>query len=920
MECLDQIVNQGDRQGYTRVGEHSAFARRCLPLVIARGQLLSLAQPIDGPLLLSHLARGWPELSTCYTGLTCTLSEERAATALRQFRNSALLAIMGRDLGGQADLSENLESITTLAEICLHLAYRVVGYQMAQRHGLPRRPDGRPVDLLVVGMGKLGGGELNASSDIDLIYVIAEEGQTDGVDGKGILDLPTFFTRLGRKLALLLGDVTADGIVFRVDLRLRPNGDSGPLVSTFAMLEDYLMVQGREWERYAWVKARVVSPAFFSEPAVFAQDLQSLEDIRRPFVFRRYLDFNALAALRDLHQQIREEAERRTLKRESRLAGEFDPVDLKLGPGGIREVEFIAQLFQLVRGGRNATLQARGTREILRVLADQGRLSAQEVETLFGAYRFWRQLEHRLQYVEDAQTHVLGGAQAEVDHAARSMGLANGAALHQEIAHHREQVKNLFERLFRKEVSDANASAEATGQTARATDRESRLARIARQIDQLALASETPDALRVGLQGLIDAIQKRTAYLALFDEYPDALSRVGRVIAASSWAAEYLRRHPIVLDELLDTRTLFDPPQFDLFDRALAQQLGQTLVQGQPDVERQMDILREAHHAQLFRLLVQDLDGLWPLEKLSDQLSALADIMISATLRSAWAASPRRHCDSPRFAVVAYGKLGGKELGYASDLDLIFLHNDPHEQASENYARLAQRMNVWLTTTTAAGSLFEIDLRLRPNGNAGLLVSDFDGFMAYQMEKAWVWEHQALTRARFCAGDAEIGQAFEQGRIAILRMRRDPCALLEEILAMRQKMHEGHPNTSGLFDLKHDAGGMVDIEFMVQALVLRHSADHPQLTANLGNIALLRISAQLGLIAIELAQAVADGYREFRRQQHRLRLAGAASARLDPQALAPHRQAVEALWAEVFSDAPKVVRPLTEIHDRPQSI
>ncbi|MGA1253113.1 MAG: hypothetical protein ACO3WN_04685, partial [Burkholderiaceae bacterium] len=483
MECLDQIVDPGDRQGYTRVEEHSAFARRCLPLVITRGQLLSLGQPIDGPLLLSHLARGWPELSACYTGLTCTLSEEKVATALRQFRNSALLAIMGRDLGGQADLAENLEGITALAEISLQLAYRAVGYQMAQRHGLPRRPDGRPVDLLVVGMGKLGGGELNASSDIDLIYVIAEEGQTDGVDGKGILDLHTFFTRLGRKLALLLGDVTADGIVFRVDLRLRPNGDSGPLVSTFAMLEDYLMVQGREWERYAWVKARVVSPAFFSTPEVFAEDLQSLEDIRRPFVFRRYLDFNALAALRDLHQQIREEAERRTLKRESRLAGEFDPVDLKLGPGGIREVEFIAQLFQLVRGGRNATLQARGTREILRVLGEQGRLSAQEVQTLLGAYRFWRQLEHRLQYVEDAQTHVLGGAQAEVDHAARSMGLDNGAALHHEIAQHREQVKNLFERLFRKEVSDANASAEVTGQTPRATDRDSRLARIARQID-----------------------------------------------------------------------------------------------------------------------------------------------------------------------------------------------------------------------------------------------------------------------------------------------------------------------------------------------------------------------------------------------------------------------------------------------------
>ncbi len=920
MECLDSIENTEDRQAYAAAWAHSAFARRSLPAVIARGQTLAVRRPIDEAILMAHLSGCWPALAAWHTGIAQDLTEAEVATALRQFRNSALLAIMARDLAGQAGLSENLASITTLAEVCLHIASRVVCHHMAQRHGIPRRPDGRPVDLLVVGMGKLGGGELNASSDIDLIYLIAEEGQTDGVDGKGVLDLSTFFTRLGRRLSVLLGDTTADGIVFRVDLRLRPNGDSGPLVSSFAMLEDYLMVQGREWERYAWIKARVVSPPCFSDPILFAQDVQSLEEIRRPFVFRRYLDFNALAALRDLHRQIREEAQRRTLKRESRLVGEFDPVDLKLGPGGIREVEFIAQLFQLVRGGRNASLQVRGTREILQTLGQQGRLSAEEVDTLMAAYGFWRRLEHRLQYVEDAQTHVLGGATAEVDHAAQSMGLMAGSALHDEIAHHRDRVTSLFERLFRKEVADANASAEASGLSPRATDRDSRLARIAIQINQLALQSQAPDALRIGLQGMIDAIQRRTAYLALFDEYPDALSRVARVIEASSWAAEYLRRHPIVLDELLDTRTLFEPPQFEAFALALAQQLDQTGAQGQPDLERQMDVLREVHHSQLFRLLVQDLDGLWPLEQLSDQLSALADVMIAATLRSAWAASPKRHCETPRFAVVAYGKLGGKELGYASDLDLIFLHNDPHEQAQENYARLAQRINVWLSTTTAAGSLFEIDLRLRPNGNAGLLVSDFDGFMAYQMEKAWVWEHQALTRARFCTGDSSIGAAFEAGRVAILRMRREPKSLLEEILAMRQKMHEGHPNTSDLFDLKHDTGGMVDIEFMVQALVLRFSTDHPTLTANLGNIALLRISAELGLIPADLAHAVADGYREFRRQQHRLRLAGAGSARLDPLALAPQRESVQALWAQVFSDAPAVVRPLTEIHDRPPTI
>ena len=917
MEYLTRIDVPADRAAYQAVLDHSAFGRRSLPLVLDRGQLLSCRAPLDRAVMAAHLAQHWPQLVPWLTGAVTDAADPEVSSALRQFRNSVLLAIMARDLAGLSDLEENLLSITGLAELCLGMGYRAVAYQMEQRHGIPRRPDGRPVDLLVVGMGKLGGQELNASSDIDLIYVIAEEGETSGVgDGQGVLDLPTFFTRLGRRLSSVLGETTADGLVFRVDLRLRPNGDSGPLVCSFAMLEDYLMVQGREWERYAWVKARVVSPAFFCPPDGFAQDLESLEDIRRPFVFRRYLDFNALAALRDLHQQIREEAERRTLKRESRLAGEFDPVDLKLGPGGIREVEFIAQLFQLVRGGRNASLQARGTREILRTLGREGRLAAAEVDDLLEAYRFWRRLEHRLQYVEDAQTHVLGGAAVEVERAAQAMGLKDSAELHTEISRHRSRVTLLFERLFRKEVADANASAEASGLSSKPTDRDSRLARITAQIDALAQASTAPESLRAGLIGLIDAIQRRTAYLALFDEYPDALSRVARLIEASSWAGGYLRRHPIVLDELLDARTLSEPPRFEAFAQALEQQLADTVVQGQPDVERQMDVLREAHHAQLFRLLVQDLDGLWPLEKLSDQLSALADVMIGATLRAAWTASPKRHRDTPLFAVVAYGKLGGKELGYASDLDLIFLHNDPQEQAQENYARLAQRINVWLTTTTSAGSLFEIDLRLRPNGNAGLLVSDFDGFMAYQKDKAWVWEHQALTRARFCAGDPAIGEDFERGRIEILRLARDPLALLEEILAMRQKMHEGHPNTSGLFDLKHDTGGMVDIEFMVQALVLRHSADHAALTANLGNIALLRISAELGLLPTDLAQQVADAYRLFRRHQHRLRLAGAGSARLAAEDLQAERSAVQGLWQRVFSDAPAVIRPLSEIRDR----
>lgn len=329
-----------------------------------------------------------------------------------------------------------------------------------------------------------------------------------------------------------------------------------------------------------------------------------------------------------------------------------------------------------------------------------------------------------------------------------------------------------------------------------------------------------------------------------------------------------------------------------------------------------MDALREVHHAHLFRLLVQDLDGRWQVETLSDHLSAMADGVLEVTLEAVWPTMTRRHRDTPRFAVIAYGRLGGKELGYASDLDLIFLYDDDDEVASEIYARYAQRINVWLSTATAAGMLFDIDLRLRPNGSAGLLVTALEGFTEYQTRHAWVWEHQALTRARFCAGDRRIGQAFETERKRILQLERPVASLLEEVLAMRQRMHDGHPNNSGLFDIKHDQGGMVDIEFIVQTLILRHSHGQPQLTGNLGNIALLRIAGDIGLIDQGLASRVGDAYREYRRRQHALRLAGAPSARLPITECVAERKAVMDLWAEVFRDAPERIRALQEIHDQ----
>ena len=897
--------------GYALAYEQSGFARRWLPRLQAAGLLMPINARITAESLSQWARQHWAD----ELGLNGPAGEA-VMPALRWFRNASLLAIMARDYAGQADLDENLGAISSLACLTIDLAYRAAATELQARHGHPMNPQGQPTDLMIVGMGKLGGDELNASSDIDLIYVTDEDGLTSGrPDGGGEIESHVFFTKLGRRLAQLLGEITADGFVFRVDLRLRPNGEAGPMVCSLGMLEEYLMIQGREWERYAWVKARVVNQPFFSAPDAFQTLVDSLEDIRRPFVFRRYLDFNALAALRDLHQQIREEAKRRSQRRESRMAGEFDPVDIKLGPGGIREVEFVAQLFQLIRGGREESLQARGTREILRRLASQNRLTQTEADTLLAAYAFWRAIEHRLQYEEDAQTHVLPGNAEACARMAKAMGLADANALALAIDQHREAVVDIFDRLFRREEAQADAEGAPSG--LKRTDRASRLARLEAQIEQLAQASDQPDRVRQGLQHLVQSLSKRASYLALFDEYPEALTRVSKVFAASSWAGQYLTQHPIVLDELLDARSLYEAPNIEAFGQDLQASLSTATLQGEPDIERQMDILREAHHAQVFRLLVQDLEGQWRVEELSDQLSGLADQVLAATLTSAWRVGRKIHRPDPQFAVIAYGKLGGKELGYASDLDLIFVYDDDHEMAQEQYAKLAQRINVWLTTNTASGQLFEIDLRLRPNGNAGLLVSDLQGFIDYQRQQAWVWEHQALTRARWCAGDARIGEAFEKARRDILSLPREPLALLEEVLAMREKMHEGHPNTSGLFDLKHDRGGMVDIEFMVQVLVLRYSHQHPSLTDNIGNIALLHLSGQLGLIPTDLAAAVANAYRELRRQQHRLRLAGAASARLDlaeAALIAQAQQDVRALWAVVFAEAPATVRRLSDLH------
>ena len=884
-----------------RLERASTLSRYLKHLVAAEPHLIEALQAtIDAPWNAQEMEAnlsGWP-----------VTDEGSLKCALRTLRKQVMLRLIVRDLNGLASLMEVMATATSLAEISLRHALAQLRHWLGQTYGTPRNAQGEAQELMVIGMGKLGGAELNVSSDIDLIFVYPEDGATDGARS---ISNHEFFTLLGKKLIAALHEVTADGFVFRVDMRLRPYGDSGALVVSLAMLEQYLVTQGRAWERYAWIKARVVAGTRANE----------LLELSRPFVFRKYLDFGALAELRKLHAQIREEVKRRELSS-----------NIKLGPGGIREIEFIAQVFQIIRGGRERALQAIPTLTVLPLLMQRQLLPAQVVAELTQAYVFLRNLEHRLQYLDDAQTQTLPDKTGDQALIAEAMGFADWNAFMHILQQHRARVTRQFESVFAQapDHQDPNRNAllwQADTPSAEACQVLSQLnyaepEAVLQQLQALRQGNHyrrLPDASRIKVDALIpqvvataaqhgtpektlsrmldllQAIDRREAYLALLTEYPMVLDRLARLVAVSAWAADYLRQHPLLLDELLDLHTLLTAPDWP----QLANELSAELALASGDIERQMDLLRHFKQAQVFRLLAQDLEGLWSVEHLSDHLSDLADLLLETTLRICWQNLGRT--DAPRFAVIGYGKLGSKELGYASDLDLIFLFDDAADGALELYSRLARRLLTWLTTFTPAGILYETDMRLRPDGEGGLIVRSVAGFESYQTQQAWVWEHQALTRARLCAGDHAIGQMFEHIRSEILRRPRDGAALQQEIATMREKMRAAQPNSSGLFDLKHDAGGIIDVEFIVQYLVLAHACAHPELTRNAGNIALLKLAGELGLISAYLATAVGEAYREFRRRQHLSRLNDEKHARVPIAEVENHVTAVRQLWDLVLS-------------------
>lgn len=829
---------------------------------------------------------------------------------IRLLRQHLMAHMILRDLNGLADFAEVAEITSALAESAIAAAADFYHDRLVATYGTPRDSKGNAQQLIVVGMGKLGGLELNVSSDIDLIFAYEHEGATDGEKSISNQD---FFTRLGKKLIAALDDVTADGFVFRVDMRLRPFGSEGALVCNLDALEDYYQNYGREWERYAWIKGRVV---YGPEAA--------LSKVMKPFVFRKYLDFNAYASMRDLKVQIQRDVVQRRLSN-----------NIKLGRGGIREVEFIAQVFQLIRGGQVPDLQIKPTLAVLDCLAARGMLPIADVDALKESYIYLRNLEHRLMYIDDQQTQDLPDSEAYRAYLLHMVHHADWDSFMAELNGHRDRVQRFFDDTFKDAQNDDLQQETALWQgTLFAAEAEQWLAQHGytrgadilhllqqtrqsqriqqlpeqsrRRLDQLMplllreasqQQSTTPDTALIRTLDLFESICRRASYLALLAEFPDALALIVKLCAASPWIAQYVSAHPILLDELLNKQTLFKR----LDATQLKAELTRHMQQLAGDMEAQMDAMRHFKHANVLKIAAQDLMTALPLEAISDDLSALADVILQVSVQAVWHNLSFKHLETPRFAVIGYGKLGGKELGYVSDLDIIFLYDDGSDKAQEIYARFAQRLNTWFNTLTNAGLLYETDLQLRPDGNSGLLVSTVQAFAEYQQHKAWVWEHQAITRARFVAGDGAIGAAFECIRHDIISQPRELAALKRDIAHMRDRMREAHKPKAGLFDVKQGQGGIIDVEFIVQYLVLAHADQYPQLTENIGNIGLLRRCAELGLIASEtLAEQVATAYREYRTIIHHLKLQGSEAVVPDEQ-LQPGREAVTQLWHLLFS-------------------
>ena len=919
-----------------------------------------IEQSLRDPLMLLELVRAGELDRSFAPGELCrqvadvvqaAATDDELARALRRQRTRQQVRIIWRDLNRQADLIETCRDLSDMADASIDQAYRWLYQRHCQQFGTPTgHRSGEPQPMVILGMGKLGAVELNLSSDIDLIFAYPEGGETVGA--KRALDNQEFFIRLGQRLIKALDPMTVDGFVFRVDMRLRPYGSSGALVLSFNALEQYYQDQGRDWERYAMIKARVVA----GDQAMGAQLLSLL----RPFVYRRYLDFSAIEALRTMKQLIQQEVRRK---------GMAD--NIKLGAGGIREVEFIAQAFQLIHGGRDLSLQQRPLLTVLGILEGQGYLPAQVVSELREGYEFLRYTEHAIQAIADRQTQMLPDTEQDQARIAFMMGFDSWAAFHEQLMMWRGRIDWHFRQVIAdpdeeedidegelivggewlplwEEVQD-DAAACAQLQEAGFVDAPNALKQLAslRSSPQLramqrlgrerldafiprllaqAVEHANPDLVLERVLPLVEAVARRSAYLVLLTENPDALRRLLTLCAASPWIAEQITRFPLLLDELLNESRLFKPP----LAPELAAELRERLTRiPEDDLEQQMEALRNFKLAHRLRVAASEIAGSLPLMKVSDYLTWLAEAILQQVLALAWRqtvakyGTPQRAdgslCD-PGFIIVGYGKVGGIELGHGSDLDLVFIHDgDPNADtdgpkpidSAQFFTRLGQRIIHLLTAQTNSGQLYEVDMRLRPSGASGLLVSSLGAFERYQQSEAWTWEHQALVRARVLVGCKQVGAAFEQVRASILCRERDLPTLRQEVSEMRAKMRgnlgtritaagtaENAFQATVPFDLKQDAGGIVDIEFMVQYAALAWSREHPAVLRYTDNIRILEGLEQDGLIPAADAALLREAYKAFRAVAHRQALQKEAGVVTGDQFVV-ERQHVRRIWSEL---------------------
>ena len=847
--------------------------------------------------------------------------------ALRILRQWSMARLLTLDCDQGASLAAITFGVTHLAEMALDEACQQAFHDLDERHGAPMLASGERAEFWVIGMGKLGARELNVSSDIDLIYVYDEDGETAGnAQGIGKISVQEYFSRAVKALFTLIGETTEHGFVFRMDLALRPNGNSGPSVVSLSALEEYLLVQGREWERFAWMKSRVIAP----RSALQNGSAAKLRSVILPFVFRRYLDYNVFESLRTLHQQIRDHAAKRSAGHPERAN------DVKLSRGGIREIEFTVQLLQVVRGGQFPELRTRPTLDAIQRVAKAGLMPAETAKALTQAYVFLRKVEHRIQYLDDQQTHVLPTQDDDLQWIASTMGYAASTDFLTDLDTHREVVAHEFDILLggdrqckpcetgtASERPELEAILDLFQGEARARlahwqdspkvkslrdDARGRLMRLLQRTAQWLQEGRVEEDAVVRMADWMEPLMRRESYLAMMLERPAVHERLLRLLGAAKWPARYLVQHPGVIDELANGDVLqqrFVAQDFESELQARRAALKRTL---EDDEENLLNLLRRAHHAEVFRTLARDVEGRLTVEQVADDLSAMADSVLRVTAEWCWSCLKNRHREEPLFGIVAYGKLGGKELGYGSDLDIVFVYEDPDERAPEAYGAFVRKLINWFTVKTSEGDLFEIDTALRPNGSSGLLVTTFAAFEDYQQQRgsntAWTWEHQAMTRARFVMGHEAMASQFDQVRRSVISAPRDEAALKSEIVTMRNRVRTAHTIKPDLFDVKHSPGGMVDAEFAVQYLVLMQACAHPELADNVGNIALLQRAEVAGLLSKDVGVKASAAYRELRRVQHKARL-NEAPTQVPQAELQKERDAILTLWRAVFPEVAK---------------